>query len=119
MSRMDKINEEIRHQVSLILQRDINDPRIGFVTITRADVSPDLKSAKIYFTTIEKDKSFDDTVRGLERSTGFIRKLIAQRVRMKFAPEIRFIYDEAEKKNNRIEEILDIIHKEKENVDGN
>ena len=118
MSRMDRVNEEVRHQVSTILQRDVQDPRIGFVTITRVDVSSDLRQAKIFFTTIEQGKSYEDTLSGLKRSTGFIRKMLGQRIRMKFTPDIQFVYDKTDDKKSRVEEILDMIHREKEGLNG-
>ena len=74
---------------------------------------------KLIFTTIEKGKLYEDTIKGLNSSAGFVRKLIGQRIRMKFTPQIRFIHDQAEDKEGRIQEILDIIHKEKEKADGN
>ena len=97
--------------MSLIIQRDLNDPKIGFVTITRTEVSPDLKNATVYFTTIEKDKSFEDTVDGLNRSAGFVRKLIGDRMRIKYTPKIVFAYDQAQDSSNRIDEIIEMIHK--------
>ena len=114
MSRIDRVQEEMRHQVSLIVQRELRDPRIGFVTITRVEVTPDLKSARVYFTTIEEEKSFEDTVRGLRKAAGFVRKLLGERMRIKFIPEISFVYDESQTSTDRIDEIIEKIHKEKE-----
>jgi len=112
MSRVDRVQEEIRHQIGLILQRDINDPSIGFVTITGVDVSPDLKQADVYFTTLAKDESFEETMNGLRRAEGFVRKLIGKRIRIKFTPDIHFIYDDSGKTDSRIDEIIERIHKE-------
>ena len=114
MPRIERINEEIRHQVSLILQRDIHDQRIGFVTITKVDTAPDLRSADIYFTTIEAGSSSDDTFTGLKASAKLIRGLLAKRMRVKFIPKIRFINDNSNISKNRIDEIIDILNKEKE-----
>lgn len=113
MSRLKKVQEELRHQISLIVQQELKDPRIGFVTITRVEVTPDLKAAKVYFTTIGPKESFEDTVNGLNSSTGFVRKLIGERIRIKFTPQINFIYDDSPKRQDRIDEIIDKIHKQK------
>jgi len=113
MSRIDRVQEEIRHQVSLIIQRELNDPRIGFVTITRVKVSPELKESRVYFTTIEQDESFDNTVNGLSRAAGFIRKLLGERIRMKFTPHLSFVYDDQRVRNDRIDEIIEKIDKKK------
>ena len=114
MSRIDKVKEELRHQVSLIVQQELHDPRIGFVTITRAEVTPDLKDATIYFTVMETEKPVEETVKALDKAAGYVRKLIGQRVRIKFTPQIRFAHDDSEKSNERIDEIIDRIHKEKD-----
>jgi len=117
--RIDKVNEEIRHQVSMILQRDIHDSRIGFVTIIKVDTSPDLKSADIFFTCIKQNGvSDEDTLKALKAKTGLIRGFLAKRIRLKFLPRITFIQDDSGVISNRIDEIIDIIHKDKEIMDG-
>jgi len=108
---MDKVNEEVRHHVSLIVQRDLDDPKIGFVTITRVEVSSDLRVAHIYFTTLAEDESFDDTLEGLNKSAGVVRNLLGRRIRMKFTPEIRFINDNSEKESSRIDQIIEKLHR--------
>ena len=113
MSRLNKVNEELRHQIVSIIQKDIDNPHIGFITITKVEATPDLRIARVYFTTIETDKSFEETLNGLRRSAGFVRKLLGKRMRIKFTPEIKFIYDGINTKANRIDEIIEEIHKEK------
>ena len=117
MSRLERFNEEMRHQVSLIVEQELSDPRIGFVTITRVEMTPDLMQARVYFTTLKTEKALADTIGGLNSATGFIRKLIGERIKTRFTPEIMFIYDDSQKKRDRIDEIIDKIHKEKENAD--
>jgi len=118
MFRRDRVSEEIRHQVSMILQRDIRDSRIGLVTITKVDMSPDLKSADIFFTSIREDGTTEDVLRCLKASSGLIRRLLSKQIRIKFLTRINFIYDDSGKTGNRIEEIIDSIHKDKETADG-
>ena len=118
MFRRDRVSEEIRHQVCMILQRDVRDSRIGLVTITRVDMSPDLKSADIFFTSIREEGGSEDVLRRLKASSGLIRRLLSKQIRIKFLPRINFIYDDSGKTGNRIDEIIDIIHKNKEIIDG-
>lgn len=118
MSRIEKINEEIRVQVSMILQKDLHDPRIGFITITRVDASPDLRSASIYFTAMHDKNPANDTLKALKASRGFIRSQLAKRIRIKFIPQITFIWDVSKTETNRIDEIIGMLHKEKEISDG-
>jgi ribosome-binding factor A len=118
MSRIEKINEEIRVQISMILQKDLHDPRIGFITITRVDTSPDMRSASIYFTAMHDKNPGNDTLKALKASRGFIRSLLAKRVRIKFIPQITFIRDVSSIETNRIDEIIAMLYKEKESLDG-
>ena len=118
MSRVDRVNEEIRFHISTILQRGVHDPRIGFITITKVDTSPDLRSTSIYFTSMQRKGAVEDTLKGLKASRGLIRSLLAKRMSIKFIPQITFIDDVSEIENNRIDEIIDILHKEKERLDG-
>ena len=118
MFRRDRVSEEIRHQVGIILKRDIRDSRIGFVTIARVDMSPDLRSADIFFTSIEGNTMDEDTLQALKDSIGLIRRLLAKRIRIKFIPRITFIHDDSSTAGNRIDEIINIIHKDKEITNG-
>jgi ribosome-binding factor A len=118
VSRIGRVSEEIRFQVSMILHKDLHDPRIGFITITRVDISPDLRSASIYFTTIKKPGTFEDTLKALKASRGFIRSQLAKRMSIKFVPKITFINDASWVETNRIDEIIDMLYKEKERLDG-
>jgi ribosome-binding factor A len=118
MSRIDRVNEEIRFQISMILQRDMRDPRIGFMTISRVDTSPDLRSASIYFTVMNDKITSEDTLKALKASSGFIRSLLAKRMSIKFVPKITFINDVSKNEINRVDEIIGRLHKEKEIEDG-
>ena len=112
MSRIDKIQEELRQQVSMIVQQELRDPRIGFVTITEVELTADLKEAKIYFTIMDTGRSTEGTVRALKNSAAYVRRLIGQRIKIKFTPEIKFVYDDSQIRQSRIDEIIDKIHKE-------
>ena len=115
MSRMDKVNEEIRHQIGMILQRDIHDSRIGFVTITHVDTAPDLRTCKVYFTTLDEGDAYEETIAGLNISSTNIRRELGKRIRIKYTPKIEFIHDVKHSESSRIDQIIDIIHKDKEN----
>ena len=93
MNRMDKVNAQIKREIStMILMGDINDPRLKFVTITFADVSKDLRYAKIGYSilnnTLQEIKGVQE---GLNSARGYIRKLIGERMKMRFTPEISLI----------------------------
>jgi len=105
-SRPERIGEEIRQAVSLALARDAQDPRIGFVTITRVKVSPDLQQARLYYTAFGDEKSRKETARGLEAAKPFLRRAVANQVRLRRVPELAFEYDRGVEHQDRVEQIL-------------
>ena len=90
----------------MLLLREVHDPGIGLVTLTRVKVSPDLQLARVYYTLIGDDKARDQTKKALERATPFLRRQIASRVRLRRVPELRFEFDRSVENQDRIEKIL-------------
>ena len=82
-SRPDRVAEQIRQDLAGLLARDIHDPGIGFVTLTRVTVSPDLQLARVFYTSLGDEKARKDTARALERATPFLRKEIGRRMRLR------------------------------------
>jgi len=105
-SRPDRVGEEIRHEISQMLSREVHDPGIGFVTLTRVKVSPDLQLARIYYTIIGNERAHRDTKKALDRATPFLRRQLGGRLRLRRVPEIRFEFDESVEHQDRIERIL-------------
>ncbi|MFA5059915.1 MAG: 30S ribosome-binding factor RbfA [Candidatus Omnitrophota bacterium] len=112
MSRIDRINESVKREVSDIVQKEVKDPRLKFVTIMQAEVSRDLQHAKIYFSVFGDNSKIDSAQQGLDSAKGFIRKLVGQRVRMRYTPDIDFIFDESVSYGAHIEEIIEKIKHE-------
>jgi ribosome-binding factor A len=106
MSRQDKVAEAIRQEASLILHDELKDPRLGFVTITRVEITQDMRQAKIFFSVLGKEEEHKKTKEALDSALGFIRKLIAERINLRFAPEIIFKDDKSVEYSVRIEELL-------------
>ena len=89
-----------------MLSREVHDPGVGFVTLTRVQVTPDLQQARVFYTALGDDKSRANTARALERVSPFLRRQIGGRLRLKRAPELKFVYDESVAGQDRIEQIL-------------
>jgi ribosome-binding factor A len=109
MSRADKVAEAIRQEVSTIIHDKLKDPRLGFVTIIRVEITPDLRYAKIFFSVLGKEEEHEKTKEALDSALGFIRKLVAERINLRFAPEIVFKEDRSSEYSARIEQILNEI----------
>ena len=92
-----------------MLARDVHDPGIGFVTITRVQVTPDLQHARIHYTSLGDDTARANTARALARAAVFLRRQIGSRLRLKRVPELEFLYDESIAGQDRIEQILHTI----------
>ena len=105
-SRPDRVGEDIRHELATLLAREVHDPGIGFVTLTRVKVSPDLQLARVFYTTLGDDAVRRDTERALARATPFLRRHIGARIRLRRVPELRFEFDRGVENQDRIERIL-------------
>jgi len=112
-SRLERVAEEIKREVGKIIQDELNDPRVGFITITKVELTKDLQTAKVYFSLYGTDKQLRDTKVGLKRSAGFIRTLIGKRIRLRYTPEIIFKADEGSKHSIKISQVLQSIKEEK------
>jgi len=105
-SRPDRVADQLRSELAQMLAREVHDPGVGFVTLTRVHVSPDLQQARVMYTALGDDKSRANTARALERAAPFLRRQIGGRLRLKRAPELKFVYDESVAGQDRIEQIL-------------
>jgi ribosome-binding factor A len=105
-ARPERVGEEIRKELAVILAREVHDPGIGFVTLTRTKVSPDLQLVRVYYTLIGDAKAKRDTQAALDRATPFLRRQIGSRVRLRRVPELRFEFDRSVEHQDRIEQIL-------------
>jgi len=106
--RPQKVADLMQRELSDLLRREVRDPRVGMVTITAVDVSPDLSHAKIFFTLLDIAKK-DETDRALQRAAGFLRSQLAQRMKMYTTPELRFVYDESVERGDRLSRLIDSV----------
>ena len=111
-SRPDRVGDQLRAELAQLLARDVHDPGIGFVTLTRVQVSPDLQAARVYYTALGDETGRKNTARGLERAAPFLRRQIGARLRLRRVPEITFVYDESIAGQDRIEQLLNELHRE-------
>jgi ribosome-binding factor A len=112
-SRPARIGDQIRVEITGMLSRQVHDPGIGFLTVTRVDVTSDLQHARIYYTTLGDDKARRESARALERASSFLRRQLAGRLHLRRAPELQFFFDESVERHDRIERILMDIQKER------
>ena len=109
-SRPDRVADQIRGELGQLLAREVHDPGIGFVTITRVQVSPDIQQARVFYTVLGDEKARKNSERALDRAAPFLRRQIGARLRLKRVPELRFLYDESIAGQDRIEQLLNELH---------
>lgn len=114
MARCEKVAQALKEEVSNIIQVELHDPRLGFLTITRVDLTADLRYARIYFSVLGQDEDYQRSQQVLDSASGFIRRLIGQRVRLRFVPEIIFKEDRSFQYSMEIEQALVKIKEEDE-----
>ncbi len=105
-SRPDRVGEQVRQELSQILSQHVHDPGIGFLTLTRVKVTADLQLARVLYTVIGDDKQRKETQQALNRALPFLRRQIASRIRLRRVPVLEFFYDESVAHQDRIEQIL-------------
>ena len=104
--RSEKLAETIHETISALLSRGLNDPRIGFVTLTAVDVVDDLSIARIYFTVIGDRDARKNSEVGLNSAKGYLRRELGKVLTIRHIPELIFKYDESQEYGNRIDSIL-------------
>ena len=113
--RPDRVGDQIRQELSELLSRGrVHDPGIGFITLTRVKVSPDLQQARVYYTSLGDDAARRQTAEALDRATGFFRRHLGDRLRLRRVPELHFQFDESVGHQDRVEQILRELHEEDE-----
>jgi len=104
--RSEKLAETIHEIICSIFSRGLNDPRIGFVTVTAVELTDDLSLARIFFTVIGDDKAKKDTEAGLNSAKGFIRREVGKNLTIRHTPELLFKYDNSLDYASRIDSLL-------------
>ncbi|SFB91961.1 30S ribosome-binding factor RbfA [Pseudoalteromonas denitrificans] len=108
-SRTDRVSQSIQKEIALILQREIKDPRLGFVTVSAVEVSRDLSYARIFITILDQkdEDSAKQSVAILNDATGYIRSVLGKRIRARIMPELKFVLDTSLMEGMRISNLVE------------
>lgn len=104
--RHDRLVDQIQSEVAEMLEGELKDPRIGFATVTRVELSPDLGRARVLVSVLGDDEAREQTLAGLASATGFVRRELAQRLRLRRAPELTFAFDRGAEEAEQIDVLL-------------
>jgi ribosome-binding factor A len=108
--RSERLGELILAEISDLITREIKDPRIGFVTFTRVEMSDDLRHAKVFVSVIGAEPEKARTLQGLSSATGYIRRHLGRALHLRYTPEIAFLIDESLAHGAKIAQILRQLH---------
>lgn len=101
-----RVQDLLREEISLIIQRELQDPGLCFITVVEVKMSEDLKAGKVYVSIYGDEEEQKHTLEALKRSKGYIKFLLGQRVKLRYMPEVTFLIDDTLERVQRIEEIL-------------
>ena len=105
-SRTQRVADQIQRELAELLRTEVKDPRIGLITLTGVEVSPDYAHAKVFFTSLDAEhlKAIET---GLKRAAGFLRHELGQRIRLHTIPELHFVYDASVERGVRLSRLID------------
>lgn len=109
--RVGRVGEQIKKELSQILQAELKDPRVGFITVTGVDVTNDLSQAKVYLSVMGTEQQKEDSLKAIDKATGFIRSELGKRIRLRITPELLFQFDTSIEYGSRIDALLNQINK--------
>lgn len=110
--RAERVGELILNEISDLIRRDIKDPRIGFVTFTRVEVSDDLRYAKVFASILGTEEEKARTLEGLSSAGGYMRRQLGRVLRLRYTPQLTFLLDESLEQGAKIAQILRQLHDE-------
>ena len=108
-ARADRVSGLIQETLSDLLKKRIHDPRLQMVTITKVKMSADLKLARIYFAIYGDDKKSEDAAKGFESARGFIKRILARKLGLRYMPDLKFFYDDSLDYGSHIDQLLEKI----------
>ncbi len=106
-SRPRRVAEQIQRELAELLQLELKDPRVGMVTLTDVEVTPDYAHAKVYFTLLNQGHPLDETVAGLNRAAGFLRSQLAHRMRLRIVPQLHFVFDSSVERGVQLSHLIE------------
>lgn len=112
-TRPARVANAIRREISTMIQEELKDPRIAFTTITKVEITPDLRYAKVYYTVLGSEKEAKSTEAALNSAKGFIKNAIGERLKLRFTPEIVFKMDRSREYADKMDRLFDKLRREK------
>ncbi|MDI3490277.1 MAG: ribosome-binding factor [Thauera sp.] len=113
-SRSQRVVEQIRRELAELIRLEVKDPRVGFITLTDVEITPDYAHAKVFFTSMTGEADVPEIQQGLRRASGFLRRELGRRIRIHTIPELHFHYDRSVEEGSRLSRLIDDVVREDE-----
>lgn len=113
-SRSQRVVEQIRRELAELIRLEVKDPRVGFITLTDVEITPDYAHAKVFFTNMTGEGDVPEILQGLRRASGFLRRELGRRIRIHTIPELHFHYDRSVEEGSRLSQLIDTVVREDE-----
>ncbi|HCY1260320.1 TPA: 30S ribosome-binding factor RbfA [Staphylococcus aureus] len=110
--RAERVGEQMKKELMDIINNKVKDPRVGFITITSVVLTNDLSQAKVFLTVLGNDKEVENTFKALDKAKGFIKSELGSRMRLRIMPELMYEYDQSIEYGNKIERMIQDLHKQ-------
>lgn len=117
-SRSQRVVEQIQRELAELIRTEVKDPRVGFITLTGVEITPDYAHAKVFFTSMTGEESVPGILVGLRRASGFLRRELGRKVRIHTTPELHFVYDRSVEEGSRMSRLIDEVVREDEERSG-
>jgi ribosome-binding factor A len=111
--RTDRVSHLIQMELGQLILHRVKDPRLGFVTITHVDVTPDLRSAAVFYSVLGDEKARKDSQIALEKASGFLQKEIGTALQLRYTPKLRFCFDDSLEQGMEVDKVLRKIEEDK------
>lgn len=106
-SRSQRVAEQIRRELAELIRLEVKDPRVGMISLTDVEISPDFSHAKVFFSSMRGEEGLQDILRGLRNASGFLRRELGKRIRIHTLPELHFQFDKSVLEGSRLSALID------------
>ncbi|MCM8595844.1 30S ribosome-binding factor RbfA [Accumulibacter sp.] len=105
-SRSDRIAEQIRRELAELIRSELRDPRVGMVSLTEVQISPDYAHARVYFSTLAGSEGLAEVQAGLDKASGFLRSELGKRITIHMTPQLHFVFDESLERGAQLSKLI-------------
>ena len=106
-SRKDRVSEQIRRELAELIRTELKDPRVGMISLTEVEVTPDYAHAKVYFSTLAGHEHLDEVMAGLQKASGFLRRELGKRISIHMTPQLHFVFDESLERGADLSQLIE------------